>query len=109
MTTSTSPASASDASGGTATDAPAKKRGSFHPLSVAEVRRLTDEAIERHWPHIGELESVTVTKRDGYGSWGGRAVTVKVDGTKGVANPSGDDFRSYLGLRSTLFSVTTHP
>ncbi len=46
MTTSTSPASASDASGGTATDAPAKKRGSFHPLSVAEVRRLTDEAIE---------------------------------------------------------------
>lgn len=46
MTTSTSPASASDASGGTAADAPAKKRGSFHPLSVAEVRRLTDEAIE---------------------------------------------------------------
>jgi stage II sporulation protein D len=68
---------------------------------------ISDGVIEKAWPHIGDLEAVTVTARDGYGSWGGRAVKVSIKGTGATANPSGDSFRSILGLRSTLFSVTT--
>src|SRR3954453_21230514 len=39
-----------------AADAGAKRRGSFHPLSVAEVRRLTDEAVEVTFAVPGELQ-----------------------------------------------------
>jgi ring-1,2-phenylacetyl-CoA epoxidase subunit PaaE len=50
MTTSTPEASSA------AADAGAKRRGSFHPLAVADVRRLTDEAVEVTFAVPGELQ-----------------------------------------------------
>ena len=62
-------------------------------------------AIEGTWPSIGRLTGVKVTNRDGNGTWGGRAVTVKINGSKDSVSVSGERFRSALGLRSTWFRV----
>lgn len=62
-------------------------------------------AIEGTWPSIGRLTGVKVTVRDGNGTWGGRAVTVKINGSKDSVSVSGERFRSALGLRSTWLRV----
>lgn len=63
--------------------------------------RVTDTAIERTWPRIGNLTRIAVNDRDGNGEWGGRVRSVTVTGSKDRAVVSGDAFRSALGLRST--------
>ncbi|MFC5727746.1 MULTISPECIES: SpoIID/LytB domain-containing protein [Nocardioides] len=79
----------------------------FDPATRWTVR-ISDDAIERAWPSIGDLESVTVAAgdRDRRGSWGGRVLEVTIKGTKDTATPTGESFRSILGLRSTLFTVS---
>jgi stage II sporulation protein D len=62
-------------------------------------------AIEQAYPTIGDFSGLTVTVRDGNGSWGGRVVKIQVAGTNGTVTDDGDDFRSLLGLKSTLFTV----
>src|SRR5690606_20858164 len=72
---------------------------------------LTKAAIEAKYPTIGTLTGLAVT-RDGKGSYGGRVVTVTVQGTKGSTSVSGATFRSQWGLKSTLWtssSVTLPP
>jgi stage II sporulation protein D len=69
----------------------------FHDWSL----RVTDTAIERTWPRIGNLTRLAVTARDGNGEWGGRVRSVTVTGDEGVVVVTGDGFRSGLGLRST--------
>jgi len=69
----------------------------MHSWSVS----LSDTAIERAWPAVGELRRITVTKRDGHGDWGGRVVSITLGGRSGRVTMSGDTFRSVLGLRST--------
>lgn len=60
--------------------------------------------IEHTWPSLGRLTSIEVTGRDGTGKWGGRITSLTLHGTKADKDLSGDDFRSGLGLRSTLLS-----
>lgn len=62
-------------------------------------------AIEKAYPAIGDFTGLTVTGRDGTGDWGGRVVKIQVAGTNGTVTDEGDDFRSLLGLKSTLFTV----
>ena len=69
----------------------------FHDWSL----RVTDTAIERTWPKIGNLTRLAITARDGNGEWGGRVRSVTVIGDDGVVVVTGDGFRSALGLRST--------
>lgn len=64
------------------------------------------DAVDRHWPTIGELESIRVDRRDGNGEWGGRVLEMTITGDQGSATVSGDTFRSYLGLRSSWFDPT---
>lgn len=66
---------------------------------------ISAATLKKVFPGIGDITAVAVTQRDGKGSFGGRATLVKVTGTKGVATASGENFRSWLGLRSTLFDV----
>lgn len=80
------------------------QRDDYDPATRWSVK-VSDEAIERAWPHIGQLTGVEVLRRDGRGSWGGRVLELRLTGTQGVATPSGDSFRSILGLRSTLFTL----
>lgn len=65
-------------------------------------------AVEAAFPTIGALRSVTVTARNGDGSWGGRVVTIEIKGSTGSVSESGDDFQSQFGLDSDWFTVT-HP
>jgi SpoIID/LytB domain protein len=69
--------------------------------------RVRDTLIESKWP-IGNLNRITVTRRDGNGEWGGRVGSVTLVGGQGRVTVSGDTLRSALGLRSTwvTFRVT---
>lgn len=68
-------------------------------------QRLSRTAIQRHWPAIGDLTTIEIHRRDGNGEWGGRVVEMVLVGTKGRTTVHGETFRSYLGLRSSLFTV----
>lgn len=66
---------------------------------------ISAATIEAALPAIGTLRRVTVLERDGNGAFGGRVVRIKVIGSDTATVLSGDDFRSYFGLMSTLFIV----
>lgn len=61
--------------------------------------------ITKAWPTIGEYTGITVTSRSGQGDWGGRVLTMTVDGTAGSVALSGDTFRRAVGLKSNWFAV----
>jgi uncharacterized protein with LGFP repeats len=50
-----------------------------------------------------------VTKRDGNGQWKGRVQQIVLDGSKGRAFMTGDDFRWTYGLKSNWFTVKPTP
>jgi SpoIID/LytB domain protein len=60
-------------------------------------------ALEKLAPSIGTLGKVSVIKRVGGGTWGGRAETVVLTGSKGKATLTGDKVRFGVGLKSTWF------
>ena len=63
-------------------------------------------AIERALPAIGTFRSLEVLERDGNGAFGGRVVRIEVVGSDASTVLSGDNFRSYFGLMSTMFETT---
>ena len=65
------------------------------------------EQITRNWPGMGDLVSIEVTARDGKGPYGGRATEVTVTGTGSTQTVSGATLKTWLGLRETLFRITT--
>jgi stage II sporulation protein D len=69
-------------------------------------RTFTGEQVTQHWTGLGDLVSVEVLERDGRGPYDGRATLIRVTGTEGSVTVTGDRFRSYLGLRSTLMEIT---
>ncbi len=90
--------------GGTVSYLPAKK----DPYDVAYRgwrATITDAAVRAALPGVGALQSIEVVARDGNGAFGGRATQVRVVGSNGSSTLSGDTFRSYFGLRSTMFKV----
>jgi len=64
-------------------------------------------AITRNWPGIGDLVSIEVTRRDGHGPYGGRATQVTVTGTSSTVTATGAQLKTWLGLRETLFRITS--
>ena len=70
---------------------------------------ISDAAIERHWPGIGNLRRIAVTQRHGNGQWNGRIESMRLVGSTGTKALTGDGFRGALGLRSTwiTFSVAS--
>jgi SpoIID/LytB domain protein len=65
---------------------------------------LTDAALERAFPKVGNLRRIAVDGRDGNGDWGGRVRSMTLSGSGGSVTVSGDTFRSVLGLRSSWFT-----
>jgi SpoIID/LytB domain protein len=70
---------------------------------------VTDKAIEKRFPAIGDLTRIQFTKRTGNGEWGGRVVKVKLTGSAGTKTISGEDLRFALGLRSEWVDLTVAP
>ncbi len=56
-------------------------------------------------PAIGDFESAEVTERDGNGAYGGRVVSMVIHGSLSDVTISGDQFRSFYGLKSSLFRL----
>lgn len=59
-------------------------------------------SIERAWPGIGRLTSLTLT-RDGRGAWGGRVTYVDIRGSAGTVTVTGTAFASAMGFMSSFF------
>jgi SpoIID/LytB domain protein len=68
--------------------------------------RVSDRAVEKQYPAIGNLKRITVLQRDGHGQWDGRLERMKLAGSKGSTSISGDTFRSDLGLRSAWINIS---
>jgi SpoIID/LytB domain protein len=64
---------------------------------------LTASTVEKAYPSIGTLKTITITKRDGGGVWGGRVTSMTLVGSKKSQTISGTTARSAFGLRSTWF------
>jgi len=62
-------------------------------------------ALEAAYPSIGTLQTITVSKRNGLGSEGGRATEVKLVGDEGTSTVTGNDLRSKLGLKSDWYRI----
>lgn len=67
---------------------------------------VTAASIEKAWPTIGRLQSLTLV-RDGRGAWGGRVTSVALKGSSRTVTVTGSAFSSALGLRQTLFKPTS--
>jgi len=65
---------------------------------------LTGAAISAKYPSIGTFMSITILARNGFGEWGGRVTSMRVNGTAGSVTVTGDSFRSAFGLTSTWFN-----
>jgi SpoIID/LytB domain protein len=50
---------------------------------------------------VGTITEINVLERNGYGTWGGRVLSVEIRGTAGTKTFSGDELRFLLGLKST--------
>ncbi len=74
---------------------------------------VSANAIEAEWPEIGQLVGANVTKRNGYGEWGGRVLEMQLVGTTKTLTISGDAFRSAFswpssgGVKSNWFRIAT--
>jgi SpoIID/LytB domain protein len=69
--------------------------------------QVTSRSIEKKWPALGNLTSISVNQRDGNGQWGGRVEQMTLHGSNADRVISGDDFRITLGLRSTWFNLAS--
>ncbi|MFT4166847.1 MAG: SpoIID/LytB domain-containing protein [Microlunatus sp.] len=54
---------------------------------------------------VGTARKVQITKRDGYGKWGGRVTTIKIIGSKKSVTVRGTTFKWKFGMRSDYFTV----
>jgi stage II sporulation protein D len=72
----------------------------LHDWSV----ELTAARIQAAYPSIGRLRRLHVVRRDGHGQWGGRVLSIVLDGRRADVTLSGDAFRSRFGLRTTWFA-----
>ncbi|HEY8342872.1 MAG TPA: SpoIID/LytB domain-containing protein, partial [Calditerricola sp.] len=61
-------------------------------------REFATSVIESKWPQVGQLQSIEVVKRSN--TW--TALRIRVTGSAGSVEVSGRDFRSKLGLPSTM-------
>ena len=72
--------------------------------------RVQASTLESKFPSVGRLERVRVTDRDGYGEYGGRVVSVVLEGQSDSGEPtevpvSGNNLRTALGLKSTYLRI----
>jgi SpoIID/LytB domain protein len=70
-------------------------------------KRFGAAAITRNWQGMGNLVSIKVVDRDGTSAHPGHVRTVRVQGSNFTRVVSAATLGSWLGLRSTMFRITT--
>jgi stage II sporulation protein D len=68
---------------------------------------LSAATLEKAYPSLGTLQDITVTARDGHGTWGGRVTAVTLVGSKTSIGVSGTTFEAVANLRSTWWHPVT--
>lgn len=75
--------------------------------------KLTVSRLESHFPTIGRLVDVRITRRNGFGDMGGRVLSMELRGTAGTKTITGNDLRGEYswptwpdGIRSNWFTVS---
>ncbi len=63
-------------------------------------------SVQAHWPQEGTSPIVTVSARNGEGTFGGRATQVTITGDATSQTVPASTFVNDLGLKSTYFTVT---
>ena len=66
-------------------------------VTGAQLRALAGSAV-------GTVRRVVVTARTGKGEWGGRVLSLRLEGTTGSRTVTGDQLRTGAGLRSTYLT-----
>lgn len=66
---------------------------------------LDAATIQKAYPAVGSLTSLSVLERDMYGDWAGRVESIRLTGSKGSVTVTGPQFRFALGLRSHYFRL----
>ena len=64
--------------------------------------------VVKRWPALGALTDVVVTKRNGYGDWGGRVLSMNLVGTSSTVTITGYDFMNAFdskGVQGNWFRV----
>ncbi len=86
--------------------------GLTHTLSHAWTARVPASVLESRWPSIGRLLRVRVSNRDGHGDWGGRVLSVVLEGSSGSVTVTGQDFYNAYswpahstGMRSSWWQI----
>jgi SpoIID/LytB domain protein len=69
-------------------------------------RRVPLATISQYWPQEGTTPTVTVSARNGYGTWGGRATEVTIAGNGASQIVAAATFVNDLGLLSSYFTVS---
>ncbi|MGH8888784.1 MAG: SpoIID/LytB domain-containing protein, partial [Acidothermaceae bacterium] len=57
------------------------------------------------YPTVGSLVSITVNSRDGNGQWGGRTLSITVNGSNGSVTDGATSFYQKLGLQSNWWNL----
>lgn len=78
-----------------------------YDAAMKQLKNITvkTSTIEAKYPKIGKLKSITL-QRDGNGLWGGRVTQVTLTGSKASQKVAGTSFKSALGLRETLLTIS---
>ncbi len=81
------------------------KRDPYDGVVPSTAHEWTDSVrastLQRAFPRVGTLRRVVVTARDGKGDWGGRVLSVRLEGSAGSVAVGGSTFRRVAGLRTT--------
>jgi SpoIID/LytB domain protein len=67
---------------------------------------VTSAAIEKQWPTLGNLTSISIDQSDGHGQWNGRVLSLTLHGSSHDVTLSGSAFRAGLALKSTWFTLS---
>ena len=68
-------------------------------------KSVSASTLEKKYPTIGTLKSLTITKRTGGGDWGGRVSSLALKGSRATKTITGNDARAVLALRSNWFRL----
>ncbi len=71
--------------------------------------KLTRQQIQTRYPSIGTLTDIQVLSRNGHGDMGGRVLQMRLVGTSGNVDRTGNQFRSDFALKSDWFEITVPP
>jgi stage II sporulation protein D len=76
---------------------------SGNPMHSWRVTVAAGKAERRY--NLGNLRQISVLRRNGYGDWNGRVLSMRLVGRRRSVTISGDDFRWLYGLRSSWFKI----